>query len=87
MNNDQIEAVATSTKAMYGGAGGAVIFGLSATEIGAYCAIISTVIAIWGAWHTKRLKDAKDLRERELHQLKVEALRANKASLSDHEDD
>lgn len=87
MNQEQIEAVTTSTKAMYGGAGSAVFFGLTATEIGAYCAIISTLIAIWGAWHTKKLKDARDLREREIHQLHVDAIKANRMYISQHEDE
>jgi hypothetical protein len=87
MNQEHIEAITTSTKVMYGGAGSAVLFGLTATEIGAYCAIISTLIALWGAWHSKKLKDEKALREREIHQLQVEAIKANRMFMSQHEDE
>lgn len=87
MNQEQIEAVTTSTKAMYGGAGSAVLFGLTATEIGAYCAIISTIIALWGAWYGKRIKDARELREREIHQLQVDAIKSNRMYISQYEDE
>lgn len=46
---EHIEAVAsTSTKTTIGGASGAVLFGLTGTEIGAYCAVVSTIVTIIG---------------------------------------
>lgn len=58
------EAIAgTATKATLGGASGAVVFGLTATEIGAYCAIVSMCVTVVGAcfkvyfdWQAHKMK-------------------------------
>jgi len=74
MQHEHIEAMTTGAKAMYGGAGSAVLFGLTATEIGAYCAIISTFIAICGALQNKKVRDAREKREQELHAKRLAVL-------------
>ena len=61
---DHAEAIAdTATKATLGGTGGAVLFGLSATEIGAYCAILSLCVTVIGScfkiyfeWQAHKMK-------------------------------
>lgn len=63
MNHEHIEIAAASSKVMYGSAGATVVFGLSASEIGAYCAMFSAFIALCGLgvtvyfkWQDHKLK-------------------------------
>lgn len=50
MTTEHIEAVATTaTKVTMGGASSTVLFGLTGSEIGAYCAIISLIVTVISA--------------------------------------
>jgi len=56
MNQEHIEAATTGAKIMYGASGATVLFGLTASEIGAYCAIFSALVAVCGLFITTYFK-------------------------------
>lgn len=71
MNHEHIEAATTSAKIMYGGAGGTVLFGLTASEIGAYCALASLFVTVIAACYTIYFKHQANKRAQEIHELKI----------------
>jgi hypothetical protein len=71
MQQEHIEAVATSAKIMYGGAGATVLFGLTASEIGAYCALASFVVTLLGFAANFYFKLQENKRKQELHDIKL----------------
>jgi hypothetical protein len=71
MQQEHIEAVTTSAKVMYGGAGATVMFGLTASEIGAYCAIASFFITVAGFVANFYFKLQENKRKQELHNIKM----------------
>jgi len=65
MNHEHIEAATASAKIMYGASGATVLFGLTASEIGAYCALFSAFVALCGLavttyfkWQDHKIKKA-----------------------------